>query len=96
MEIRELILLLNEIAASCRDQIPDAALATWADMMARWKFSPEEWNELKCRVTRCHRIGPLRFFELEEHAQDLREERERRQNMERIAEIEREAKANSE
>ena len=84
MEIRRLVAYLQDLGASCRDQIPDAALATWAEMMQRWKFSDEEWAELKRRVTRCHRGGPVRFTEIEEHAGDLREEREMRQNAEKI------------
>ncbi len=87
IEARQLIAYLGELAACCRDQVPDAALAAWAEMMAGWRFSDEEWAELKRRVTRCHRGGPVRFFEIEDHAGDLREERELRRNMEHLAEI---------
>jgi hypothetical protein len=62
-------------------------MAEWAQMMAGWKFTDQEWLDLKRRITRCHRGGPLRFFEIEEHANDLRDERERRRNMEHIARI---------
>ena len=33
------------------------------------------------------RGGPVRFFEIEDHAGDLREERELRRNMEYLAEL---------
>ena len=78
---------LQNLADDCRDDIPAVAMADWAEMMARWKFSDEEWAELRRRVTRCHRGGPVRFFEIEDHAGDLREERELRRNMERLTEL---------
>ena len=84
----ELTLWLQSLAEMCRDDIPPGAMAEWVDMMARWKFNDDEWAELKRRVTLCHRFGPVRFVEIKEHADDLREERARRQNMERIRAME--------
>lgn len=87
-----LIAWLQSLGEMCRDDIPAGAMAEWAEMMQRWKFSDEEWAELKRRVTRCHRGGPVRFAQIEEHADDLYEERERRENTERVRRMFEEAK----
>jgi len=70
---------LQNLAETCRDEIPPGALAAWSAQIERWGLNESGFEELARRVMFAHRGGPLRFAEVDEQHTEMDMERSRHQ-----------------
>lgn len=80
------------LAKCLRDDIPPQVVAEWVMIMRGWRdLDAEEWEAVKRQIVLGHRDGPLRLSEILDAFRYAVEAQERRQGMQRLREVQREA-----